>query len=42
MDLYFQKVLESIPSDKQKQVIESLQILLEAISENGQYKKKRG
>ncbi|NLK87168.1 MAG: MarR family transcriptional regulator [Clostridiaceae bacterium] len=39
MDLYFQKVLESISSDKQKQVVESLQILIEAISENEQYKK---
>lgn len=39
MDLYFQKVLESISSDKQKQVVKSLQILIEAISENEQYKK---
>ncbi len=41
MDLYFQKVLESIPSNKQKQVIESLQILLEAVSKNEQYKTQK-
>ena len=34
MNLYYQKVFQSIPSKKQEQVLESLQILLEAIGKN--------
>lgn len=34
MNLYFKKVYESIPYDKKKQVLESIQILLEAIAKN--------
>ncbi|MCX7745864.1 MAG: MarR family transcriptional regulator [Clostridia bacterium] len=34
MDLYFKKVYESILEDKRQQVIESLQILLDAIGNN--------
>lgn len=31
MDLYYRKIYQSIPEDKQKQVLESMQILLESI-----------
>lgn len=34
MNLYFEKVLETIPENKKQQVLESLQILLEAITKN--------
>jgi DNA-binding MarR family transcriptional regulator len=34
MNLYYLKVFQSIPSEKQEQVLESLQILLEAITKN--------
>lgn len=34
MNLYFKNVLEAIPENKKQQVLESLQILLEAISKN--------
>lgn len=34
MDLYYRKIYQSIPDDKQQQVLESMQILLESI-ENG-------
>lgn len=34
MDLYYCKIYQSIPEDKQQQVLESMQILLESI-ENG-------
>ena len=34
MNLYFSKVYDSIPENKKQQVLESVQILLEAISKN--------
>lgn len=34
MNVYFSKIYDFIPSNKQQQVLESLQILLEAISKN--------
>lgn len=34
MDLYFKKVYGSIPESKREQIIESLQILIDAIREN--------
>lgn len=34
MHIYFKKVFDSIPKDKQDQVLESLKILLEAIGES--------
>lgn len=34
MNVYFRKVYNSIPADKKQQVLESLQILLEAINKN--------
>jgi DNA-binding MarR family transcriptional regulator len=34
MNLYFKKVYDSIPDNKKQQVLESLQILLEAIDKN--------
>lgn len=34
MNLYFTKVLQTIPSKKQQQVLESLEILLDAMSKN--------
>lgn len=34
MNVYFRKVYDSIPKDKRQQVLESVQILLEAIDKN--------
>jgi DNA-binding MarR family transcriptional regulator len=34
MNLYYMKVYQSIPVEKQEQVLESIQILLEALSQN--------
>lgn len=34
MDIFFRKVYESIPADKREQVMESLEILLNALKEN--------
>jgi DNA-binding MarR family transcriptional regulator len=34
MDLYFKNVLESIPENKREQVMDSLQVLLEALKRN--------
>lgn len=36
MDLYFTNIFESIPCEKQEQVLESLQILVAAITKNDQ------
>lgn len=36
MDLYFTNIFESIPCEKQEQVLESLQILVAAIAKNDQ------
>ncbi|CAB1246093.1 MarR family winged helix-turn-helix transcriptional regulator [Clostridium sp. HV4-5-A1G] len=34
MNMYFKKIYDFIPADKQKQVIESIEILIEAVSKN--------
>jgi len=34
MDIYFKNVYESIPAEKRSQVVESLEILLQALKEN--------
>lgn len=35
MNLYYKKIYETIPENKKQQVLESMQILLEAIDKNG-------